>query len=298
MQRRLLAILMILTGLVVGLTACSGSAPTQSLPTATLAQTDAPAQPTATPQPPPTVTPFPTGTPLPTPTPTPETEEAAIEGNDETNEAESDTPEVTSAPTASTDEGSATASDFERGDRRYSTDFSSGWPTLDDTASDSQSATVDGADTFDLAVNRQWVVATTVLTIDDFIAEVDVTPDTCPEGAGYGLFFRYVDGDNYFALTFFCGGRVTVFARSGGVLVQPPLLDMSLPDGLDASSTDTHQITVAARGSEFAIMFDGEIIGGFSSELHAEGDLALYAVSGSTAGMQIAFDNLEVYRAQ
>ncbi len=122
-----------------------------------------------------------------------------------------------------------------------------------------------------------------------------MTPAACPDGGGYGLFFRMKDTSNYYALTYFCSGRVTVFSRANGTLNTTALLDMQLPGSSKADSPDLHTIGIQAKGTDFVVVFDGQTVGTFSDESQKEGDIAIYAVSAANAALKVGFSNLEVW---
>ena len=245
------------------------------------------------------MTPFPTATAAPVEAPPAEPtagEETASDGEETAEEAAPTTEPTIEATQLPTPIPGVTVAGLSRGDIAYVTDFTQGWISLTDPDSASSSFPSEQSYVFNLDINRRWFVNTTQINEADFIAQVTTTTTpACPDGAGYGLFFRYGDDSNYFAVTIFCTGRVAVFARSANVLIQPALLDTSLPSGLSASDGQPHQITIAAKGSNFTILFDGQEVGSFTSDLHPRGDIALYAVSSATQGYQVIFQQLEVY---
>lgn len=282
-------LLTITLGLALLLSACA-SAPLAPSPTATLPPTMVPPTVTPTPLPPPTVTPFPTATPLPPPTlalaPTAEAGEGAAEptvSGTATPEAEATT---ATAPAA----GAALP---EKDELILVADFSSGWPTFEDSGARLYPA--NGQYIFDLGPAALRYLATEAIDRTDLYAQVEVTPDQCPPGGGYGLFFRFKDAGNYYALTIFCDSRVTVYLRTDNVLNPTPLLDTTLPEGLNAAGPQTHRAGILTSGSRFAVYFDDRLIGDFSSEVRKKGDIALYAVSPRDARLVVAFDNLEVW---
>ncbi len=270
------------------LSACA-NVPAPLPPTATLPPTPIPPTATSTSLPPPTVTPFPTATlpPPPTPTPLPTSEEG--EGTAEPTASEA-TPVAENA-TATLPATQATIP--QKDELILVADFSSGWPTFEDVAARLYPA--NGQYVFDLGAGALRYLTTAAIDRADLYVQVEVTPDKCPSGGGYGLFFRFKDADNYYALTVFCDGRVTVYLRAGGTLNPDPFLDTTLPNGLSAVGPQTHRLGVLTSGSTFTIYFDDHVVGSFSSEARKKGDIALYAVSPRDARLVVAFDNLEVW---
>jgi hypothetical protein len=271
------------------LAACS-AAPQASLPTATPAPTQVIPAATATHLPPPTVTPYPTATPggLPVDPATPEPTLAASSTAPAEPSASPAEPQATATPTPARNDG--------RGEPLVEITFDRGWPTIqDDQASISL---VDGVYRFEIGANARRYVTTGAINATDVYFEIQARPEACPDGGGYGLFFRFVDDENYYALTFFCDNRATVYARSGGDLIGEPLVNTRLRTGLDASSSAPHTIGVSAQGDRFSITFDGQSVANFTSGLHAQGDIALYATSQQTGTLVVEFDDLMVWESR
>jgi hypothetical protein len=255
--------------------------------------------PTATRQPPPTVTPFPTATPggeaVNVPDADPTAEETESTGENETPDAVTTEPPAAS-PTAT--EASPSAS-LPEGVQIVGSPlvfaFDTGWPTLDD---DRATIGIIGGDyVFNITNDARRYVNSGYVDQENLYLELDVLPESCPDTSSYGLYFRFQDTDNYYALNFFCQNRITVHVRSLGVLITPPLVDTTLPDGLDASSPETHTIGLLTRGEEIAIYFDNEEIARFTDGTHTEGDIALYATAQSF-GIIVRFEHLEIWNVR
>jgi len=272
-----------LAALTTVLMACSSVMSLISTPTATLTPTDVP--PTATQTFIPTVTALPTTTPTPLPTETPELPTPTPGESDPASGPSEDT--VPELP------GESVNAAIDKLERIYVTTFDDGWPVLEDEQS--KLFADSGLLIFELGLNTRRYLETTVLDEPDFVAEVEATPSICPEGGGYGLFFRLEDENSYYALTFFCDGRVTVYARDAGALVGP-LLDATVPSSIDPA-TGSHLIRVGALGNQFTVHIDGQPVGSFESDLLDSGDVALYASTAAGGTLRVAFDNLGVWTA-
>ncbi len=271
MRRPTLTLLSLLPVLLL-LAGCGGApvAGLGGLPTATPPPTEPIPEPTATFLPAPTVTPFPTATP----------------GG-----------AVASTGLIGAGGGDVTPA-IERplGELVFSSGFEAGWPTVSEGGV--QVSLEDGGYVFALAADAMTVQNSSAVDAANLYAQVEVTPQACPPGGGYGMFFRMRDEGNYYALTFFCDGRVTVFARSGSMLVPDPILDVTLPAGLSASSAGVHTIGVLANGSRIEVFFDGQSIAVATDTRHTRGDVAVYAVSPRSSDLRVVFDNLGVWAAQ
>lgn len=271
MRRPILTLLTLLPVLFFA-AACSNApgAGFAGLPTATPQPTESLPTATATFMPEPTVTPYPTATP----------------GG-----------AVASSGAVGAGAGDLTpAIDRPLGELEFSSGFEAGWPTVGEEGV--QASLEDGGYVFALAPDNMTVQNASAVDAGNVYVQVEVTPETCPAGGGYGMFFRMRDESNYYALTFFCDGRVTVFARSGGTLVTPPVLDVTLPAGLNASAAGAHAIGVLANGSRIEVFFDGQSIATATDSRHSQGDVAVYAVSPRSSELRVVFDNLGVWAAQ
>lgn len=239
--------------------------PTQPQPTAT-----------ATFLPPPTVTPYPTATPG---------GEAVLPATGEAGarDAGADSPDA------------APRTDLAVGEQIFYSTFDSGWPTVEEEGV--EVFLERGGYVFALGRDAMNYVNTTSVNAANTFTEVEVVPEACPAGGGYGLFFRFRDAGNYYALTIFCDRRVTVFTRVNGALVPEPVVDVTLPSGLDPASGGAHTVGVLARGTSFALYFDGQSVTTFNDDRHSQGDVAVYAVSPRRSEMRVTFDNLGVWTA-
>jgi hypothetical protein len=279
------------------------------LPTSTPAPIPPVPTSTATPLPPPTVTAFPTATPggalleapveevveevveeEPTAEELEEEEVPAVEEEEEQPPEPTETPEPTSEPAP---QEFGVPDDVELGKQVFSGDFFQGWPEIDD--GDSRVYLANGEYNFEVGHRVVRFVATTALDLRDMYAQVEAMPQTCPEGAGYGLSYRYQDEDNHYVLNVSCKNRLTAHVRINGVLQSEPLLDEALPSDVDAASYGPHLIGVMAKGNNVAVYFDGEEIGSFSDSTHRRGDIAIYAAGYGVNVFEIAFDNLKVW---
>ncbi|GAB4471084.1 MAG: hypothetical protein Kow00124_07870 [Anaerolineae bacterium] len=261
---------------VLALAACDGSPPAEVLPApAASLSPEPPSLPTMTPLPPPTVTPFPTATPDGSSLPP-----AAEEGGE--------TGQVTVLPAPN----AGPPSDLELGNVIFRSDFSVGWPTLDQGTI---KIGLDGGQyVFEVGPFDGGFITTTAVNQADLYASVEVLPVECPPRGGYGLLFRYNDAGSYYAFTVYCDNTFAVTGRVGGALVGLGVEPGTLPAGLDASSAVVHTVAVLTRGGEFTLYLDGQVVARFTDERLGTGDIALYAASQSGSPARISFDNLEV----
>lgn len=269
--------LFLLSLAVLGLAACStrAAATPAPLPTSTPPPTLVVPSPTPTFLPPPTMTPYPTATP---------------------GGLIAVAPRSALQPTEPGAETSIDPPGVDRSSLIFTTGFSQGWPTIED--GEALIRYEDGDYVFDLEPGNLRFLTTTLVDARDFYAELQATPDRCPAGGGYGMFARYADANNYYALTVYCDNRVTVLARVDGALQEEPLVSAPLPDGVDAASPVLHVVGLWAKGDEFAIYFDGREVTTFTSDLHDRGDVGVMATSAPSGALRVAFGDLGVWTVQ
>jgi hypothetical protein len=304
MQRLTLSLTVL--GLAFALVACGGRSEPESaiLPTATAPPTQPVPTPTETPLPPPTVTSFPTVTPRSTepddltagpsgpgeggdePTPT-------LNAGEQPTAGETATPLPTNRPAPTSAPNGSSLPGVSRDRMIFAADFYQGWPTIDE--SNVLIRLVDGQYLFEVGPTDAARVQTTAVNQRDAYVQVEVTPRSCPEEAGYGLIVRYVDDDNYYLTTISCDNRVTAVARVAGSFSGGALVDNALPAGLDATSQQTHILGVLSEGDSHTLYFDDQVVGSFEDARHEQGDVALHAISRGTGVIRVAFDNLEVW---
>jgi hypothetical protein len=297
-------------GLAFFLVACRGEPP-PALPTATPGPTQPIPTSTPTPLPPPTVTPFPTrassGEGVPLPETPPASEGTATPGGSE--QLPTSTPTV--APTVGAAEPQSTPSQgppptqaaqageggfppgVAVGPRVFYADFYQGWPSINDETA--RLYIYGGRYIFEIGPFDARFMATTAVDRRDIYTQVEVAPDTCPTGGGYGLLFRFADAGNYYLVTIFCDNTFSVSAKVGGTIVGGVFADGPLPGGVDATSPVAHKLGVLSQGDAHTLYLDGQTFAEFTDAAHERGDVALYAISQSNAVLQVAFDNLEVW---
>src|SRR5574341_50372 len=237
-------------GLLILLTGCAAP-PTPILPTTTPAPTVAEPTATATFLPPPTVTLFPTATArdesatIPVITATPGSPEPTSLTPATTATAGATSPQSSPAPQASpTPARSPTptlsptpiVSGLPDGvtlvDMIYAADFSQGWPTINEPAASLE--IVNGQYVFEVGPFNAYFLTTTAVNRRDMYAQVEVTPEECPQHGGYGMIYRYQDAANYYLFTIFCDHTYTVIAKVAGSIVG--VTNGALPAGADRKS--------------------------------------------------------------
>lgn len=285
------------------------SAPAPVLPTATPVPTQAISTATVTPLPPPTVTAYPSPTmrgadgavPPTVDVSSPATGAPGAPGTSapvvQATQAPTLTPSITPSPAPTltpTVSFINLPSGVSLGGAIYFSDFEAGWPSTNDPTA--KIAIKNGQYVFEVGPYDGRYFNTTLIKQANLYVQVEVTPDTCPQKAGYGLMFHFVDANNYYLLTVFCDNTYTAIAKVAGSVMA--LNYGSLPSGLDAKQNGVLHLGVLARGTSYTLFLEGKSIGSFDDSQFPQGDVAIYAVSQGNKVLKVAFDNLKVWSVQ
>jgi hypothetical protein len=176
----------------------------------------------------------------------------------------------------------------------YLSDFSAGWPSVNDPTA--KIAIKDGQYHFEIGPFDGRFFNTTAVKQGNLYAQVEVTPETCPDKTGYGLMFHFNDANNYYLVTIFCDSSYTAVAKVGGSVIG--LSNGKLPGGLDAGQNSVHHLGVLAHGNDYMLSFEGQTISTFTDAQFPQGDVAIYAVSQGSQVLKATFDNLKVWSVQ
>lgn len=173
----------------------------------------------------------------------------------------------------------------------YSTSFQ-GWPTANDPTV--KLSFIDGLYQFEIGPKDAIHWTTTAVNQRNMYAQIEVTPKQCPAKPkiGYGLMFRYVDVNNYYLLTIFCDKSFTIGGKVSGSIFGN---NGVLPGGLDPTSSSVHRVGVLARGDDYTLYFDKQVIGNLRDDRHQKGDVAIYAMSQIDDVIRVAFGSLKVW---
>lgn len=175
----------------------------------------------------------------------------------------------------------------------YATNFD-GWPSFKDPSA--KSSFSGGHYHFDMGPFDGRFLNSTALDAANIYIQLDVTPDSCPDKAGYGVMFHFKDANNYYLLTVFCDNTFTAVSKVAGSV--SALSYDNLPPGLDAKSSDTHHLGVLAHGNDYTMYLEGKPLGSFSDTQFPRGDVAIYAVSQGGKVLKINFESLKVWSVQ
>ncbi len=132
--------------------------------------------------------------------------------------------------------------------------------------------------------------------VDNFYAQIEVYPETCPGDGAFGITFRmntepvsdyyyyYIQCEDLFNTGVVSGGS-TVDIKDQGTLSAPLALD-------GARSV----LGVLAQDTQITLYWNGQRVGGFTDALRARGKFGLSLAPASDGGeVKVAFDNLTIW---
>ncbi len=172
-------------------------------------------------------------------------------------------------------------------------DPSSGWDEGSDE--DIEYGYYDG-EYYILVKKPSWVAWSTAgQTFTDFRLEVDTLKVTGPDNNDFGVIVRYLDGDNFYRFRISSDGYYAVVKLTNGEWES--LVDWTASPHIKQGEGTNH-ITLMAQGSNFSFYVNGKHLVDVEDTSLAEGDIGLFAGTFEEAGVEIHFDNLEVWALQ
>ena len=139
------------------------------------------------------------------------------------------------------------------------------------------------------------------LALSDFLAEAEVEfidSDTNRAADGEaGLLFRYVDEQSYYLFALGKQGTYALWKRTEGKWTK--LVDWTESKAIDITAgTDTgivNRLGVLAQGSQFTLLINDQVVETVADEDFAYGSIGLAVGSFAEAGVEAAFDNVDVW---
>ncbi len=179
------------------------------------------------------------------------------------------------------------------GDLIYANTLSDGWPSYSNDRGGGQ-PTSNGYE-MTLTSEEQWGnwIYSSVIEIDSFFAEVDITYVECSgESCAAGLLFHYISPENlkYFIIN--QNGVFTVVEKSGGS--QGSLvISGEVPEDILRPAT-SNKLGLLVRDGLFSFFINGVQIGKVEAPSVATGDIGLY-IQAKDGRSTVVFSNLAVY---
>jgi hypothetical protein len=127
----------------------------------------------------------------------------------------------------------------------------------------------------------------------DFLAEVDVEHVAGPTNGEYGLIFRYVDQQNFYFYAISGLGTYSLWKKVDDEW--QTLIDWTESPALVAGEGAINRIGVLAEGATITLLANETSVAQFEDESFAAGAVGLAAGTFDEAGLEVAFDNLDLW---
>jgi len=180
------------------------------------------------------------------------------------------------------------------GEPAFVDDFSAGAGEWDSESTDETIYDfVDGTFYFRV-IPVDWVSYSQTDTVyTDFLAEVDTEHSFGPVAVEYGLYFRNVDGNNYYYFGISANGQFNLWKRIDGEWEE--ILSWTESDALEVGEGAFNRIGVLAEGSNIALLANDVVLAEVEDDSIAAGALGVFVRTYDEEDVEIAFDNVEVW---
>jgi hypothetical protein len=151
--------------------------------------------------------------------------------------------------------------------------------------------------TYHVAIDTPNIIpgSTGDITVGDFLLEVEAAQIAGPNGQ-YGVFFRQVDENNFYLFA------VTPFQTySLWKLVDDEwtaLIDWTQAEAILAEEGDVNRIGVLAEGAQITLLINDAAVAQVEDDTFAEGNVALAAGTFEEGGVEVEFDNLDIWTVE
>ena len=176
----------------------------------------------------------------------------------------------------------------------FSEDFSAGSGDWDSAST--EETIYDFADeTFYLRVLPvDWVsYSQTDNVYADFLVEVDATHSVGPLAVEYGLYFRNVDGNNYYYFGISANGQFNLWKRIDGEWLE--LIAWTASDALETGEGAYNRIGVLADGPILTLLANDVVLAEVEDDSLAGGAIGVFVRTYDEEDIEIAFDNFDVW---
>jgi hypothetical protein len=130
------------------------------------------------------------------------------------------------------------------------------------------------------AYGTAWKVPKSIPVFRDLTLEMKGRYESGPQGNGYGVAFRYVDGSNFYFFIVTADGRWGLGRYLKGAMSGLVLLTA---DSAILKGKTPNALRVVARGANFTFFVNGKQVGTFTDSSHAAGTVGVF-MSNETAG--------------
>jgi hypothetical protein len=133
-------------------------------------------------------------------------------------------------------------------------------------------------------------------TLDNFYAEITVSPNLCTGLDEYGMLVRYNGPADFYRFSLSCNGQVRLdkIYGGGGSSPQPWMFSTSVPTG----SPSTSRLGVWVVGQELRFFINDEFQFSITDRTFSRGMFGVFARSAGETAVTVSFSNLAVYDIQ
>lgn len=139
-----------------------------------------------------------------------------------------------------------------------------------------------------------WGIAD--LAVSDFLVEVDATHVAGPLDNEMGVIFRYQDGDNFYAFMISSDGYYRFEKLVDDEWEQ--IIKWTQSSVINTGAGSMNRIGVLAQGTRFRLFVNNVLVGEAEDDTFASGDIGLAVGSFGEGGIEIAFDNIDLWEVE
>jgi hypothetical protein len=130
------------------------------------------------------------------------------------------------------------------------------------------------------------------VTVTDFLLEVEAAQTSGPAGQ-YGLFFRQVDDDNFYLFTVSPAQSYTLWEMVDGEWNE--LIPWTDAEAILGGEGEVNRLGVLAEGALITLLVNDTPLAQYTDDTFASGNIALAAGTFDEGGVEVEFDNVEVW---
>ncbi len=142
--------------------------------------------------------------------------------------------------------------------------------------------------------SKNWVAwSSSDIQVSDFYLEVDVVHIAGPADSEFGVIFRYVDGDDFYLYAISGLGTYSLWKMEDDQW--QTLVDWTESDAIRTGEAATNHLGLLAEGSRIALLANDEVLTEIEDDTFTAGSIALAAGTFDEAGVEVVFDNLDLW---
>lgn len=129
--------------------------------------------------------------------------------------------------------------------------------------------------------------------LDTFYLEVDIEQVAGPQDAEYGVVFRFVDGDNFYAYYLSGHGTFSLWRKVDGEWLA--LIPWSTSQAMTTGEGAVNRLGLLVEGDQMTLFINDVVVGQATDDSLTGGQLGLIAGSFEAGGVAALFDNFDFW---